>query len=682
MSKLRGLLIALCTVFMLCAMSGIAHADAESIDSLSVRSNPSDLRYGDVFVTDKPTGVTYSGLSPSTVSSSSGSSSEQSGVSGSGGSGGDIFTILQRKIYNTLVDLRSIVYMIAGFGLAAFAVAAIFNKISYKHLGYIMVSLCLLSLMFPFLEYFSGETLESAQQKQLTFKNFLAASDYSRIRGTMDSDVLDGNGEAPINPSEHNILLGQEGYELDSLVQGINVEDKGLQLPENMQISAAALDKERALKQAVADAGCNPLTNKGEWDKEGKRKTCKVVDGTVQVGEERCEGKVKNGICKATVGQNIQAAFKTGTDVIHFGLEGAAMVGNTASLVVTSAQAGESIWNTATMNGDNVNFFDKLDAISKQTANTWGANGNATRDLYDIVGNTQGMMANAGDVGAVWSKDYENNTSGENSFTAKMDSWSQSADKVNKGISAVGQGVNQGAEAGIEIHNQANNVNAGINRVEDAKDQWNSYFHADEIEAERAANAAAAAAAKQAEELAYQEKLIQEEQARQEKIRQEAANKLTPEQIQAYLDSGMITSEQAAKLTADVQANKANQAAEAQKAAEAKAAAAQRAAVAAQQAVADAQTALNDAMNSGDTGAIAVALTALQDAQGRAAQANSDAAAAQKAAEAATQNNAEAQAAAENAATETGVPNANDNNLAPEGNTGSGNTSGSSGGGI
>ena len=37
------------------------------------------------------------------------------------------------------------------FGLIMFAVMAIFNKISFKHLAYIMIGLSLLSLMFPFI---------------------------------------------------------------------------------------------------------------------------------------------------------------------------------------------------------------------------------------------------------------------------------------------------------------------------------------------------------------------------------------------------------------------------------------------------------------------------------------------------------------------------------------------------
>ena len=53
----------------------------------------------------------------------------------------DIFKYIACKAMTTLADVRVIVYTLAGFGLIAFAFAAIFNKISWKHLAN-LVSLC------------------------------------------------------------------------------------------------------------------------------------------------------------------------------------------------------------------------------------------------------------------------------------------------------------------------------------------------------------------------------------------------------------------------------------------------------------------------------------------------------------------------------------------------------------
>lgn len=90
-----------------------------------------------------------------------------------------IFKVIACKITTTLFDIRKIVYIIGGLGLVAFTFAAIFNKISFKHLGYIAFSLFLLSMTTPFIEYF----ISSDGSVTLTYGNFLPSSftenDYS-----------------------------------------------------------------------------------------------------------------------------------------------------------------------------------------------------------------------------------------------------------------------------------------------------------------------------------------------------------------------------------------------------------------------------------------------------------------------------------------------------------------------
>ena len=248
-------------------------AKAAEAQAQSVSPNPNPPGSSSAYGGWGGTGVT--GSSSSSSSSASGSSSDD----------GKIFDILQRKIYNTLVDLRKIVYMISGFGLVAFAVAAIFNKISYKHLGYIMISLCLLALMFPFLEYFSGYKLESEEQKQLTFRNFLAASDYSRIRGELDADVMNGTGERPGEPGandEATLAMKQakdEYIQKAYTPQGIKVEEMGIEMPKTIQSALVTADEQEKAavtadeqeKAAFAKAGCNAAS----VSKEGGATTTK-----------------------------------------------------------------------------------------------------------------------------------------------------------------------------------------------------------------------------------------------------------------------------------------------------------------------------------------------------------------------------------------------------------------------
>ncbi len=99
----------------------------------------------------------------------------------------DVFDTISSKMITTVKDVRRIAYVIAGFGLVMFTVLAIFNKISFKHLSYIMISLTILALMMPFIEYFSGYKIED---NELNYDNFLQESD-AQITGSNANDTED-----------------------------------------------------------------------------------------------------------------------------------------------------------------------------------------------------------------------------------------------------------------------------------------------------------------------------------------------------------------------------------------------------------------------------------------------------------------------------------------------------------
>ena len=91
----------------------------------------------------------------------------------------DIFKYIACKAMTTLADVRVIVYTLAGFGLIAFAFAAIFNKISWKHLANLCIALFILSMMTPFISYFTQDN-----GAQITYgKNYLPAG-FTNISGS------------------------------------------------------------------------------------------------------------------------------------------------------------------------------------------------------------------------------------------------------------------------------------------------------------------------------------------------------------------------------------------------------------------------------------------------------------------------------------------------------------------
>ena len=65
-----------------------------------------------------------------------------------------IFNYLACKITTVVADVRAIVYILAGFGMIAFAYGAIIGKINFKQLAYIGIGLFILSMTTSFIEYF------------------------------------------------------------------------------------------------------------------------------------------------------------------------------------------------------------------------------------------------------------------------------------------------------------------------------------------------------------------------------------------------------------------------------------------------------------------------------------------------------------------------------------------------
>ena len=68
----------------------------------------------------------------------------------------DVFEMVTRRAAVIILNIKPIVYIIAGFGLIAFAWGAIFNKISWRHFANIAIGLFLVANMGRFIEYFVG----------------------------------------------------------------------------------------------------------------------------------------------------------------------------------------------------------------------------------------------------------------------------------------------------------------------------------------------------------------------------------------------------------------------------------------------------------------------------------------------------------------------------------------------
>ena len=116
---------------------------------------------------------------------------------------GNIFLLIACKAMITLADLRVIAYIISGFGMVALAYAAIFGKMSFKHLANIGIGLFLLSMMTPFIEYFT-----TGKDGTLRFGKYLPAG-FTDIQGS-DGQVYNcgagGSGEGAARAADGSYL--------------------------------------------------------------------------------------------------------------------------------------------------------------------------------------------------------------------------------------------------------------------------------------------------------------------------------------------------------------------------------------------------------------------------------------------------------------------------------------------
>ena len=278
---------------------------------------------------------------------------------------GNIFNIISAKMISTIQDVRKIVYVIAGFGLIMFAVLAIFNKISFKHLAYIMIGLSLLAVMMPFINYFSGANLEDAEY---SYGNFIAGGDAS-ITG---SDISDAN----------------------------KLICRGEDCPDGLaNIDADSLLKGQA--ELMGEGGLDiQLPGIGGYDANG----CRMVDGK----QECCEGKVKNGVCKKSFGQTLKDIVNVGKTIVAAG-QGA--VNAVEYGMSTVGAIKDTVNNVGDIISGDGNIIDKIGNLASSVG---GSIDSISSGANSALGSLGGAIGNVGSVGDQirgddkWSEDIAN----------------------------------------------------------------------------------------------------------------------------------------------------------------------------------------------------------------------------------------------------------------------------------
>jgi hypothetical protein len=82
---------------------------------------------------------------------------------------GDIFDSLSERASGFAVGLRNIAYVLSGFGLIMFTYLAICGKINFKHLGYITLSLFMVSAVGALIDYVTEGSEAKSQLESNVF---------------------------------------------------------------------------------------------------------------------------------------------------------------------------------------------------------------------------------------------------------------------------------------------------------------------------------------------------------------------------------------------------------------------------------------------------------------------------------------------------------------------------------
>lgn len=314
---------------------------------------------------------------------------------------GNIFTIISNKMITTLQDVRKIVYVIAGFGLIMFAVLAIFNKISFKHLAYIMIGLSLLAVMMPFINYFSGANL---QDDEYSYGNFISGGDASIV----GSDV-----------SNTEICQGQdcpgriESIDSDDLIMGEINTGQGNNLP---GIST-------------------------DWDSNG----CRWNNGE----RECCDGKIKKGVCKGTM--SFQDILQTGKDIINAG-KGAINAVEYGMSTVDAVKEGIQDINDI-ISGDGT-LWDKMGDLASSIGSSIDEISSDTNAALGSLGGSLGNVGSAGD-----------RIAGDNSVSDSLSGTQDFIDGAQDTVGDISGGIQDGVDTTKDIYGMGNDVRGMGNRV-------------------------------------------------------------------------------------------------------------------------------------------------------------------------------------------------------------------------
>ena len=333
---------------------------------------------------------------------------------GSGDKDTQVFAQIACKALMFLIDLRVIAYIISGFGMVAFAYAAVFNKINWKHFSMIAIGLFLLSMIGPFITYFTGD---KSVEINLQYGNYLGGS-YNPIRGS-------GKGVAKADVPDTSVQPQKNRQRLYNLYNKVRAAQSTLgAVKQNTDIIRNAIKNNSGGVEGILDAvgDISGVMNKvaaadasGDAAEKARKWGMKDLKGSIQSGLDMARGAYNT----VQTAKSAAGAVKQNTDIIKN--------------AVTNGSGG--------LDG----ILDAVSSVSGAMNNIGFAASTGIDNTIDGIGRTAG---NAQDMAATNEQRAANAEKRKNGGDTNVVSrWLDSQrELINKGATVAGQATTAGHE--------------------------------------------------------------------------------------------------------------------------------------------------------------------------------------------------------------------------------------------
>ncbi len=279
----------------------------------------------------------------------------------------NVFETITGRAVGVLTGVKQLVFVLAGFGIIAFAFMAIFGKLSWKHFAHIAIGLFLVASMGLFIQYF---VTKDGTSYKLSYGNYLGSA-FGDTAGTAGDSF--GGADGSLNPDGSfggGGAGGGAGTETSGGQLGFDPVT-GLPLVGGEGLSGGGIDENLDITDANVGSGSGGNAESGK-NKDEKR------------GFKGFISDVKN---IANAAQQAKSAVDAG---INFAKNAAATYENVKNSVENNGTGIKGLLNSAS---DIAGGVKDLKQGAESTVSTIGAKTSGVANSIQDVGKTEQQLA-------------------------------------------------------------------------------------------------------------------------------------------------------------------------------------------------------------------------------------------------------------------------------------------------